>query len=410
MNAGSRLSRLEVACGLVFGEESAAPPLPPPAAPPRKALEDAVREALARPPCLVSFSGGRDSAAVLAVATHVARREGLEAPIPATNCFPDVAATDEEEWQERVVRHLGLGDWERISFTDELDCLGPVAREVLTRHGLQWPFNAYFHLPLLRRAVGGSLLTGVGGDEAFSPSQWVRTLLLLAGATRPQPRDLLRVGFALSPRPVRASVLRRRIPKDVFPWLRDGARRSVERAAAAEAAGEPLRWRARLEWMRRLRHMEISVDSLDALAAGEGVAAHHPLSDLRFWAALASLPRKSRFHSRTDAMRMFFGDLLPDAVLARSTKATFDEAFWNRHSRAFAASWQGQGVDAELVDVEALRREWTSAAPSPRSYLLVQAAWLDGRRSGGAADEVEQGVGGGVEAVPIRRSPKFPGG
>ncbi len=409
MNASTRLSHLEVACGLVFGEEAGALPLPTPEGSPRQALEEAVREALSRPPCLVSFSGGRDSAAVLATASHVARREGLEAPIPATNCFPEVAASDEGEWQERVVRHLDLDDWERISFTDELDCVGPIARETLTRHGLQWPFNAYFHVPLLRRAAGGALLTGVGGDEAFSSSQWSRTLLLLSGAARPEPRDLFRVGFALAPRPVRARVLRRRVPKDVFTWLRDGARRSVEHAAAAEAAGEPLRWSRRLEWMRGLRHMEISVASLDALAAGEGAAAHHPLSDRRFWAALAALPRPNRFHSRTDAMRLFFGDLLPEPVLARSTKATFDEAFWNRPSRAFAASWLGEGVDADLVDVDALRREWTSPAPNPRSYLLLQAAWLAGTRSSGAAHELEQRVGRSVQPVPMRRSPKLPG-
>jgi asparagine synthase (glutamine-hydrolysing) len=404
MSAGS-LSPLDVASGLVFGAEATAPWLPRPAGPPRPVLEHAVREALARPPCLVSFSGGRDSAAVLAVAAHVARRDGLALPIPATNSFPEVTESDEVEWQERVVRRLALDEWERISLTDELDCVGPIAREVLMKHGLQWPFNAYFHVPLLRRAAGGSLLTGVGGDEAFSTSQWARTQLLFAGGARPQPRDVLRVGFALAPRPFRASVLRRRIPSDVFPWLRDDARRSVECAAAAEAAGEPLRWDRRLAWMRRLRHMEIGIVSLDALAAAEGVAAHHPLSDRRFWAALAALPRSSRFRSRTDAMRLFFGDLLPEPVLTRSTKATFDEAFWNRHSRAFVASWRGEGVDAELVDTEALRREWTSPAPNPRSYLLAQAAWLEGKRSGGASEELQQDVGGGVLPLPIRRSP-----
>ncbi len=242
------------------------------------------------------------------------------------------------------------------------------------------------------------------GDEAFSTSQWARTQLL-AGAARPQPRDVLRVSFALAPRLVRASILRRRIPSDVFPWLRDHARRSVEHAAAREAAGEPLRWGPRLAWMRRLRHMEISAASLDALGAAEGVAVHHPLSDRRFWAALSALPRSNRFHSRTDAMRLFFGDLLPEPVLARTSKATFDHAFWNRHSRVFAASWQGEGVDAEIVDTEALRREWMSPAPNPRSYLLAQAAWLEGTRSAGASDELEQDVGGGVLPLPVRRSP-----
>jgi asparagine synthetase B (glutamine-hydrolysing) len=399
MSVGSPLSPLDVACGLVFGEDVHAPRLPAPSpGGPRKALEDAVTDALLRPPCLVSFSGGRDSSAVLAVAAHVARREGLEPPIPATNCFPEAAASEESEWQERVIRHLGLRQWQRVLMTDELDCVGPIAQDALTRHGLLWPFNAYFHVPLLRHASGGSLLTGAGGDEAFSPSQWERTRLLFSGMVRPEPRDVLRLGLALAPRVVRAPVLRRRrIPPNVFPWLRDDARRSAERAAAAEAAEEPLRWRRSFEWMRRLRHMEVALQSLNTLGAGEDVAVGHPLSDWSFWASLAALPRRERFRSRTDAMRLLFGDLLPEAVLSRSTKASFDDAFWNRHSRAFGRSWQGQGVDRTLVDVEALRREWTSPAPSPRSYLLAQAVWLDGARSAGpAADQVEQHVRGVV--------------
>jgi asparagine synthetase B (glutamine-hydrolysing) len=393
MRHGRKLSRLEVACGLVFGEDIDASRLPARAAGgPREALESAVVPGLERPPCLVSFSGGRDSAAVLAVATHVARREGLELPVPATNWFPDAAQSDESEWQERIVRHLELDDWQRMAFTDELDCVGPVARATLSRHGLLWPFNAYFHLPLLQRAAGGSLLTGAGGDEAFSTSRFARTQLLLAGAARPQPRDVLRVGFALAPARIRARVLRRRIP-EAFRWLRDNARRAVEQAAANEAAAEPLRWGRRFEWLRRLRHMEVSLDSLDVLADGEGVAIHHPLADGGFWAELAALRRSDRFRSRTDAMRRFFGDLLPEPVIARRTKASFDEAFWNRHSRAFAAGWSGGGVDADLVDTEALRREWTHERPDARTFTLLQAAWLAENASAGR-DRVEQPLAG----------------
>ena len=131
------------------------------------------------------------------------------------------------------------------------------------------------------------------GDEAFSTSQWARTQLL-AGPARPQPRDVLRVSFALAPRLVRASILRRRIPSDVFPWLRDHARRSVEHAAAREAAGEPLRWvrgspgcdacvtwrSARPAWMLRRRR-------------GRGRSSS--ALDRRFWAALSALPRSTGF-------------------------------------------------------------------------------------------------------------------
>ena len=55
---------------------------------PRRALEHVVREALLRPPCGVAFSGGRDSSAVLAVAAHVARRDGLPAADPDHEGLP----------------------------------------------------------------------------------------------------------------------------------------------------------------------------------------------------------------------------------------------------------------------------------------------------------------------------------
>ena len=103
---------------------------------------------------MVSFSGGRDSSAVLAGAVNLARREGLPPPIPVTNVFPDVREADEHQWQQHVVRHLGLTEWVRLEHTDEAHLLGPYAQRVMLRHGLAWPFNVHFHLPLLDAAQG----------------------------------------------------------------------------------------------------------------------------------------------------------------------------------------------------------------------------------------------------------------
>jgi asparagine synthase (glutamine-hydrolysing) len=86
-------------------------------------------------------------------------------------------------------------------------------------------------------------------------------------------------------------------------------------------------------------------------------------------------------------MRLLFGDLLPDDVLARTTKSGFDRAFWSEPSRAFAAEWDGAGADPELVDVEALRQEWMSPEPDPRSFTLLQAAWLASRAEAGGSAE-----------------------
>jgi asparagine synthase (glutamine-hydrolysing) len=98
-------------------------------------------------------------------------------------------------------------------------------------------------------------------------------------------------------------------------------------------------------------------------------------------------------------MRAVFDEILPEGHLARGTKASFDEAFFHRHSRAFTAAWDGAGVPARIVDPEALAREWRSPAPAPYSMTLLQAAWLARERSG--RERVQQKVGSLLERGPV---------
>ncbi len=135
-------------------------------------LENVLLRSLQRPPCVVAFSGGRDSAGLLAAAARAARRHGLPLPIPATNRFPGARDADENQWQDMVVRHLGLEDWVRADITDELDLIGPVAAPLLRRHGPLWPPNSHFGVLLARHARGGTFVTGVGGDEVLAPSAY----------------------------------------------------------------------------------------------------------------------------------------------------------------------------------------------------------------------------------------------
>ena len=390
------LQPIEIAAGVVFGVEPREPlPRLGPEETALSRLEQAVLPGLLRPPCLVSFSGGRDSSAVLAVAASVARREGLPLPVPATNRFPAAPESDESAYQELVVRHLGLENWVRLEFTDELDCVGPVAAKVLRRHGVMWPFNAHFHEPILAEAKGGSLLTGAGGDEVFAPTTWARTASLLSGRVRPEPRDALRLAFALSPSFVRARVLRRYVPTEMVPWLREAALRQVVRAWSEEAATEPVRWAKRFEWWRSLRYVRLGRRSLELLGADHDVQVLHPFDDPGVSAAIARLRRDERPADRTAATRDLFGDLLPDELLARDTKASFDVPFWNRHSRALVESWDGEDVDTSLVDLEGLRSIWTAEEPNGRTFLLLQSAWLArDRRASSAGGELEQTASG----------------
>jgi hypothetical protein len=375
-----RLRSLEELWAIPVGLEASIQPLPaqpPRGLTPRAALEQVVLRALQRPPCLVSFSGGVDSSVVLALAAHVARREGLPLPVPATHRFPGLAEADESEWQERVIEHLGLADWLRLIWHDELDVVGPVAGRLLARHGILVPFNGHFHQPLLEHAAHGSLLTGVGGDELFDPVRRATAAHVLLGHRRPRPRDLPGLAFGLSARPLRTAIVARRRPFDRYHWIRPHASRRLARAYARWETGEPLHWdRSLRTWWWRSRLLQCNLAGKRLLAGDLDVHVESPFAASSVLAACACTGGAIGLGSRASALTGIVGDLLPQAVLRRVTKASFDGAFWTRHARAFVAAWDGGGLDGELVDVDALRTEWSKPRPDPHTYAQLQRAWL----------------------------------
>lgn len=374
-------TEVEAMAGLPLGLHAPGVRLPAPTGSgPLEALLRAVEPALRRPPCLVSFSGGRDSSAVLAVAVHAARRAGLPDPVPATLRFPAAPASDERAWQELVVSHLGLREWLRVDLGQELDALGDIAVATLRAHGLRWPANAFMHQPLLDRAEGGSLLTGAGGDELLD-TRGARLWLLLRRRERPQARDALRVARDLAPRALRAAAWQRREAPDL-PWLTPAGRAVVTRAAARDAAAWPGRWDATVRFWPRTRGFAALDDAVPALGRRAGVLVRNPLLDPAVLAEMADAGGPAGFAGRTEAMRLLFGDLLPDAVLARQDKAVFSAALWGPRARAFAERWRGEGVDPRLVDVERLRAVWRSPEPVFGTSLLLHRAWLHVEASG----------------------------
>jgi hypothetical protein len=160
-----------------------------------------------------------------------------------------------------------------------------------------------------------------------------------------------------------------------FGWLTPDARRALAYAIAEAEAREPVRPRARLRFWQGLRSMRIGTAALAALGRDENVLVAHPLSAPEVAAAIARAAPRG-FRGRTEGMQALFGEHLPRDVLARSSKAAFDDAFFNRHGRAFASSWDGEGLPEDVVDVAALRREWASGAPAAQSLALLQVAWL----------------------------------
>lgn len=374
------LTPLEVATGFVTGPSEAEPlPALTAAVSPRAALERGILPALERTPCLVSFSGGRDSSALLALATDLARRHGLPAPGAVTARFPAQPRSEESAWQERVVGHVGVKDWECREFADELDLVGPVAGPLLRRHGLLYPAQAHFHAPLFVAARGGTLITGFGGDEVLGLGRFRRAVDVVTGRARPRPRDALNVVHMLAPEPARRRWRRRTARRVPLPWLLPAAREELLALAAREDA-EPARWAARLRWLARRRWVAAVTASLGALAHDVGARVVHPFVDRGFLAALAAERPLVGPGDRDAVMRALFADLLPDDVLTRADKTGFRDAYWGPHSREFAASWSGGGVDREVVDEDVLRRLWATGRPLLPTALLLQSAWLAGQR------------------------------
>lgn len=345
---------------------------------PRATLERILIEALRRPPCVVAFSGGRDSSAILAETVRVARAHGLEDPVACTLRFGDAPRAGEEEWQELVVRHLGIAEWNRLEVGEELDALGPIALDVLRRHGVHWPPNVHTFQPLFEVAAGGSLVTGNGGDEIFTPWAGHRVALMRRGRALPRRDDLRPLARALLPRPLLVRLSMRRGGMRL-PWLTPEGARELSRAYAESWAGIERSWAEALADYLESRYLELGLAITGAMAREAGVALVEPFFDGRYVLAVAADAPAEGYSSREDAMARHFGDLLPPRLIGRSTKAVFTEVFSGPETRRFAQTWTGSGVDRSLVEPDALRAAWLAPVPDLRSLVPLQAAWLASR-------------------------------
>jgi asparagine synthase (glutamine-hydrolysing) len=291
--------------------------------------------------------------------------------------FPGAPTTYETEWQEAVIGHVGLDDWVRLQFRDELDYVGPYSQQLMRRHGVRWPINDYVHVPLLEQATTGSFIDGVDGDSVFSSSYFI-LLQTLRGRRRPGRTAVRDLKFALKPASARRSEARRDGAR--LPWLTPHAQDEVVDRFAIDIASEPVSYAKRLPLFYRSRHLAGLQASTAMLAAEADTVLVRPLIDRTFLAALAQQVGAFGFKGRTDMMHRLFGELLPEPLLNRKTKATFPN-YWGPGSRALAADWQGEGVDPDYVDHDALRRTWSAERIDHRTALLIKSIWL-ARNSG----------------------------
>ncbi len=343
----------------------------------RRALSTMIEAWLSSRPVGILFSGGRDSSALLALATAVARREGLPEPMAITCRYPEQPDPEEAAAQAAAVDAIRPAQWLQLEIRDEQDLLGPAARASLRRHGYLYPSPIHGWEQIYTKFSGHLLIDGEGGDEIFGPLRATPVAHLLGRRGVRQPGRRTGVAVALAPRVVRRAAAARGARAHVPDWLRPAARREYVRRVAAERAAEPLDWRAAVRRQPYLRRNVLNAASTRLLSAPHDVDVVSPFLDRAFLDALALDAGRWGYASRTTAMRELFGDLLPDSIVRRRTKAAFNTAFCGRHSRAFAQRWDGvSGVDLSLVEPEALRAAWLSATPHRSSFALLQQAWL----------------------------------
>ncbi|MEA2126349.1 MAG: hypothetical protein QOI80_3131, partial [Solirubrobacteraceae bacterium] len=172
----------------------------------------------------------------------------------------------------------------------------------------------------------------------------------------------------------RQRLLERRGDEPVhLPWLRADA----EARLNARIEEPPARsWADDLERYIGGRYRECIRTLLSTLAADAGARLVEPLYDPRMIRAVAAAAPADGFRDRATALGALFGDLVPEMVRLRPTKATFGGPGWGPGAREFAEAWDGTGVDTAFVDPDRLREMWLSPSPDARSATALHHAWL----------------------------------
>lgn len=347
---------------------------------PVQALRAALRPALLRQPCVVAFSGGRDSSLLLAIAADLAAREGHAPPIALTLRYPNDPHADESTWQDAVVTHLrdsGLRfEWVRKDITTELDLIGTVMAPVLRAHGGPvYPAALANTIVLTSHAAGGSLVTGNAGDEVLGGHR----VAVLRAALRRRGRGLSRADWTVVAASAAPSPLRYFFASHVAPapyWLRPTYQRAAQRVAARHAARQPLRWDRSVLAARASRAVAVGEQTRAVVARGNDCALVEPLANDRFINSYAAFGGRWHGPTRTAGTMLLADGLLPDTVLRRTDKASFNVSRFGAFSREFARTWDGTGCDHQLIDADALRAAWLSEQPPAGTALLLQQAWL----------------------------------
>jgi asparagine synthase (glutamine-hydrolysing) len=158
--------------------------------------------------------------------------------------------------------------------------------------------------------------------------------------------------------------------------LRPAAKEAFLRALADTERESPLSFAASVRTVPVRRSQFLAARNRQILARKQDVEFTSPLLHPDVVHALARDGGVLGRGDRTAVLRCLASDLLPDEVLTRSSKASFNGCHVARYTREFAESWTGAGVDPEFVDPAELRRGWLAGVPMGLTMGLLQTAWL----------------------------------
>ncbi|MSW52653.1 MAG: hypothetical protein F2817_17415 [Actinobacteria bacterium] len=385
------LTDREIAYGFPIGmsdssiQENSPPMRRGPSDHPIQVLDTILLNALTKSPCVITFSGGRDSSLLLARAAMVAKKHGLPGPVALTHRYPaeDVDA-QETVWQHRVVDHLRLLDlpveWIINDVTTEFDILGKPLTDLLTMNGRPFfPPASGASLFDYQFAAGGSLVTGEFGDELFANSRsyrFRRSISELKYSGRTSMRRVVRPLFP-SMRSIGAEEI---AMLTGITWLTEDALHGLF-ASVKQAADDDFGWKSEVRRKLKTRAVQVSLETRDRIAGLFDCIPVDPFLDFQFidsW-----FGHIDYFGiSRSQSMRLLSDGMLPDSVIDRESKAFFNRSRFGEDTKSFAAKWDGAGIESPDVDVSRLRDAWMQNLVTLQSAMLLQQAWLsDGHNS-----------------------------
>jgi asparagine synthetase B (glutamine-hydrolysing) len=328
-------------------------------------------------PAFVLFSGGVDSSFLLALATQLARRHGLEEPTAITYRYPNEHTRPDEQYQDALAESIGLRNWVVIE-RESAEVIGPDAERVIRILGdLPGVATISAHMAAIdvaRQRPGSVIITGEGGDTTFSFQPASIPAALAQSAWRNVRRPRVFAQHVRRSLPFVAPKVRPASLLEWYPFLTADGLAEIHRRKLLPPRRRPLGRLRAIDMNQQRGYVLDGIASFDSLAAHHGIGYLHPLREDAFVTALVRTTPRRAFTGRNELLEHLWPGVLTDVVRNRPGKAHFTEVYFGEACREFARRWDGRSLASPYIDNERLRDCWLGDTPFPGAHLL-QAAW-----------------------------------